>query len=59
MAKKTKKEKSVNILTYKIKKKKDLLKAWKKHDISQHKIDKMEAKQSKDEADLVEWEAKP
>ena len=57
MAKKTKKEKNVDNLNYKIDKEKELLKNWKKFDISQNKIDKMEAKQAKHEADLVVWEA--
>ena len=38
-------------------KKEELIKAWKKHGISQHKIDKMETKQAKHEADLAIIEA--
>jgi len=54
---KTKKEKEVDNLNHKIDKEKELLKNWKKFSISQKKIDKMEAKQTKHEADLVYWEA--
>ena len=57
MAKKTKKEKEVGNLNYKIDKEKDLLKEWKDHNISQTKIDKMEAKQAKHEVDLAYWES--
>ena len=56
MAKKTKKEKSVKILNYKIDKEKELLKEWKKHGISENKIAKMEAKQAKHEAELIIWD---
>ena len=57
MAKKTKKEKNCDNLNYKIDKEKELLKNWKKHGISQNKIDRMEAKQAKHEAELIIWEA--
>ena len=54
---KTKKEKNVGNLNYKIDKEKELLKKWKKFGISQRKINGMEAKQAKHEAELVIWEA--
>ena len=54
---KTKKEKEVHNLNRKIDKEKELLKNWKKFGISQRKIDGMEAKQAKHEADLAYWEA--
>ena len=57
MAKKTKKEKCVKILTYKVDKEKELLKNWKKYNISQTKIDKMEAKKDKHTQELSVWEA--
>ena len=57
MAKRTKKEKICDYLNYKIDKETELLKNWKKFDISQHKIDRMEAKQAKHEDDLIYWVA--
>lgn len=54
MAKKTKKEKTIIHLNHKIDKEKELLKNWKKFGISEYKISKMEAKQAKHEADLIE-----
>ena len=57
MAKKTKKEKNIEILDYKIAKEEALLVEWEAHGISQRKIDKMEAKKEKHKADKVKEEA--
>ena len=56
---KTKKERNVDLLAYKIDKEKELAKEWKQHDIAQRKIDKLEAKQTKHEAEKVVWDAMP
>jgi len=57
MAKKTKKEKNIDILDYKIAKEEALLEEWETHGISQRKIDKMKAKRDKHKADKVKEEA--
>ena len=57
MAKKTYKEKNVDLLKFKIKREKELAKNWKKFDISQKKIDKIEAKEAKHTEELSVWEA--
>ena len=51
MAKKTKKERGSEILEYRIEKEKQLAKDWKEFGISQHKIDRIEAKQARHEAE--------
>ena len=57
MAKKTKHERDLEILDYKINKEKQLVKDWKKYDINQKKIDALEAKQAKHEAEKITHEA--
>ncbi len=57
MAKKTKKEKNIDILDYKIAKEEALLEEWEAHGISQRKIEKMKAKKDKHKDDKVKWEA--
>ena len=54
---KTKKQKNCDNLNHKIDKDKELIKNWNKFGISQKKIDKAEARQTRREADLVIWEA--
>jgi hypothetical protein len=54
-----KKDKDKDILKYKRDEQKRLAKAWKKYNISQQKIDKVEAKQAKYEDWLAEVTAKP
>jgi hypothetical protein len=51
------KAKSQKILTHKIQKEKDLIKAWKKHNISESKISRMEDRQARHEAKKVEVDA--
>ena len=55
----SKKERYQKILNYKIDKEKDLLKAWKKYNIDQGKIDKLEAKKAAHEAKKAEVDAMP
>jgi len=57
MTKKTKHERDLEILDYKINKEKQLVKDWKKYDIDQKKIDALEAKQAKHEAEKITHEA--
>jgi len=55
----SKKERYQKILTYKIEKEKELLKNWKKYNISQLKIDLMEAKKAAHEAKKAEVDLMP
>jgi len=57
MAKKTKHERDLEILDYKINKEKQLVKDWKKYDINQKKIDALEAKLTRHEAEKIAHEA--
>jgi len=57
MVKKTKHERDLEILDYKINKEKQLVKDWKKYDIDKKKIDALEAKQAKHEAEKIAHEA--
>lgn len=51
------KEKNIELLTRKITRDKELLTNWKIHNISERKINKLEAKIVKEEAELAELEA--
>lgn len=57
MAKKTKKEKNIKHLTRKLAKTDTLLKNWRKYGISELKISRMEAKETKYKAQKVKEEA--
>lgn len=57
MAKKTKKEKNIDILDYKIAKEEQLIENWEKYGISQTKVDKIKAKRDKHKADKIREEA--
>ena len=54
-----KKNRDKEILDHKAKKNKELAKAWKKYNVNQQKIDKIEAKQLRYEEWLAEVEAGP
>ena len=57
MAKKTEKERALEILDYNIAKETALLENWEKYCVSQNKIDKLQAKKAKKIAKKAEIEA--